>query len=409
MNHSVLILAAIVAAPVLNAAASQPTNPVKLGTAGNYAILAKSGISTTGTTMILGDIGVSPIDATGMTGFGLVMAASGASSTSALVIGKAFASDYAAPTPAALTLAIADMQAAYTDAAGRAPDVTELGAGNIGGLTLAPGVYKWSSSLTIPTDVTLSGGPNSIWILQVAGTLSISPATQVVLKGGAQPRNIFWQVAGQTTLETTSSFKGIILDQTSIVMNAGASLNGRALAQTAVSLDSTSVTSQASTSLIDNHFAIVDSTNPTNTCTVIVSGDEFTVFGDVQGIGTAGQAVTIHYEAPQPTSAFRGDKNVNVTQREFSTIEISFDGSSVTGAPVIIEKCSVRGSANLAKLTGTSTVICRLDSLLALMSPAQLASLEAAFTGNSDVKISVNNGASHGSLTINCNGVTTLD
>jgi hypothetical protein len=216
---------------------------VDLGTAANFVILSKSGISTTGNTSIVGDIGVSPIAATAITGFGLIMAPSNKYSTSSLVTGKVYAADYAAPTPTMLTTAVSNMQTAYTDAAGRTlPDFTELGAGNIGGMTLAPGLYKWSSAVTIPTDVTLSGGPNDIWIFQIAQTLGISSGKKVILSGGAKAVNIFWQVAGQTTLGTTSTFNGNILDQTAIVLQTGARLNGRALAQTAVTLDANAVT-----------------------------------------------------------------------------------------------------------------------------------------------------------------------
>jgi len=220
--------------------------PVDLGSAGNFVILAKSGISTTGTTSIVGDIGMSPIAATAITGFGLIMDSSNQFSTSdpsSLVTGKVYAADYAVPTPAKMTAAVSDMETAYTDAAGRTlPDFTELYSGNLGGQTLAPGLYKWSSVVTIPTDVTLSGGANDVWIFQIAGNLGISSATKVVLSGGAQAKNIFWQVAGQTTLGTTSEFKGNILCQTAIVLNTGATLNGRALAQTAVTLDASAVT-----------------------------------------------------------------------------------------------------------------------------------------------------------------------
>ena len=219
---------------------------VNLGSAGNYVILAKSGISTTGTTLITGNIGVSPIAAIGLTGFGLTMDVSNTFSTSALVTGKVYASDYAVPTPATMTTAISDMQTAYTTANGLAPDVTELGAGNIGGMTLAPGIYKWGTGLTIPTDVTLSGSSNDVWIFQIAQTLDISSATKVILSGGAQAKNIFWIVAGQTTLGTTSVFNGNILDQTNIAIQTGAVLNGRALAQTAVTLDANTITNTES-------------------------------------------------------------------------------------------------------------------------------------------------------------------
>ena len=217
-------------------------DPVNLRTAGNFIILSKSGISTTGTTSIVGNIGVSPIAATAITGFGLVLDRSGTFSKSTLVSEKVYAADYAAPTPTVLTTAVRDMQTAYADAAGRTlPNYTELGAGNIGGLTLTPGLYKWSSAVTIPTNVTLLGSATDVWIFQIAQTLGISSGKRVILSGGAAVRNIFWQVAGQTTLGTTSVFNGVILDATAIVVQTGARLNGKALAQTAVTLDANTV------------------------------------------------------------------------------------------------------------------------------------------------------------------------
>lgn len=240
------ILFGVVALPLVVASQSY-ASPIDLGTAGNFAILAKSGISTTSGTTIVGDIGVSPIAATAITGFGLIMDPSGTFSTSSLVTGKVYAADYAPPTPTYMITAIGDMETAYTDAAGRAAGVTELGAGDIGGMTIPPNVYKWTTGVTIPTDVTLLGGADDVWIFQIAGTLGISSATEVILSGGAQPNNIFWQVAGQTTLGTTSQFKGVILGQTAIVMSTGAELDGRALAQTAVTLDSVSVVPEPGT------------------------------------------------------------------------------------------------------------------------------------------------------------------
>lgn len=216
---------------------------VALQSAAGYAMLAKSGISTTGTTSVTGDLGVSPVGGTAITGFGLVMDSSNEFATSSLVTGRVYASDYAPPSPARMTQAIADMETAYADAEGRTnPTATELGAGSIGGMTLAPGLYKWGTSLSIPTDVTLSGDSNDVWIFQVAQTLDLAPATRVVLSGGAQAGNVFWQVAGQVTLGTTSEFHGTILGRTTIVLNTGADLDGRALAQTAVTLDANSIT-----------------------------------------------------------------------------------------------------------------------------------------------------------------------
>src|ERR1035437_9174392 len=227
--------------PIAALAASPST--VNLGTAGNFVILAKTGISTTGATSVIGDIGVSPAQATYITGFSLILPAASAFSTSALITGKVYAPGYADPTPANLTTAIGDMQTAYTDAAGRSLNaITELGAGNIGGMTLAPGLYKWGTGVTIPTDVTLSGGANDVWIFQIAQGLTVSSATKVNLSGGAQASNVFWAVAGATTIGTGAVFNGNILDQTNIALNTGATLNGRALAQSAVTLQANAVT-----------------------------------------------------------------------------------------------------------------------------------------------------------------------
>ena len=216
--------------------------PVNLGDAGNFVILAKSGISTVPQSVVTGNIGVSPIARGGLTGFSETMDVSNTFSRSGQVVGKLFAADYSAPSPSKLGVAVLDMQAAYTDAAGRAPDYTELGAGNIGGMTLPPGTYKWSSGVVIPTDVTLNGGPNDVWIFQIAGTVTQASATRVNVTGGAQARNIFWQVADVVALGTTAHMEGIVLAQTGITLATGATVNGRLLAQTAVTLQMNVVT-----------------------------------------------------------------------------------------------------------------------------------------------------------------------
>ena len=135
------------------------------------------------------------------------------------------------------------MQTAYTDAAGRIkPDFTNLGAWSIGGKTLTPGLYKWTTSVNIPTDSSFSGGSTDVWIFQVAGTLNMSSAVKIILSGGAKASNIFWQVAGSVSLGTTSHFEGIILGMTDVNMTYGETINGRLLAQTAVTLQKNTVT-----------------------------------------------------------------------------------------------------------------------------------------------------------------------
>jgi len=231
---------------------------IDLGTSGNFVILSKTGISTTGTTSVVGNIGVSPAEATYITGFSLILPATGAYSTSSLVTGKVYAPSYATPTPANISTAVSDMETAYTDGQGRSLSaITELGAGNIGGMTLAPGLYKWGTGVTIPTDVTLTGSANDVWIFVVAQNLDIASAKSIVLSGGAKANNIFWVVAGQTTIGTGAIFNGNILDQTAIVLNTGASLNGRALAQSAVTLDASSVTIPSGSVINSNSSTVV--------------------------------------------------------------------------------------------------------------------------------------------------------
>jgi hypothetical protein len=220
-------------------------SPVNLGLAGTYVILAKTGIATVPTSAVTGNLGISPAAATFITGFSLTADATNVFATSPQVTGKVYAADYAVPTPSSLTTAVANMQTAFTDAAGRAPGVTEVGAGSIGGMTIAPGVYKWGTGLLIATDVTLSGDATAVWIFQIAQGLTMSSGARVMLSGGALAKNIFWQVAGLVELGTTAHAEGVILSQTSITLRTGASVRGRLLAQTAVNIDSSAVVQPA--------------------------------------------------------------------------------------------------------------------------------------------------------------------
>ena len=210
--------------------------PVNLGQAGSFAILSKTGITDVYASAVTGNVGVSPI-----TGAALLLRCNE-------VFGQVFTADAAGPLPCSvtdpsrLTLAVGDMEFAYIDAAGRVlPDFIALGAGEIGGKTLAPGLYKWSTNVSISTDITLSGSSNAVWIFQIAGKLKQANGVRVILAGGALAKNIFWQVAGDATLGTTSHFQGILLGKTLIAVNTGATVNGRLLAQTAVTLQMSSV------------------------------------------------------------------------------------------------------------------------------------------------------------------------
>lgn len=217
----------------LSMMATQP-----LGVAGNFVILSKAGITNVPPSVITGDIGTSPITGASITGI-----------TCPQVIGTIYTVDNYGPAcrvinATMLTTAVLDMETAYNDLAGQTATsaaTTNVGGGTLTDLTLAPGVYEWGSAVTIPTDLTLNGSATDVWIFNVAGTLDIASGKKVILTGGALSQNIFWRVADVVTLGTTSHFEGIILAKTKIVMQTGASINGRLLAQTEVTLDMNTV------------------------------------------------------------------------------------------------------------------------------------------------------------------------
>ena len=189
---------------------------VPLLSAANFAILAGSAITSTGATSITGDLGLSP--GTSIGGF-----------PPGILVGTQRIND------ALATQAKLDLTAAYNDAAGRtSTDIVTL-SGNIGGLTLTPGLYKSTSSLAISSgDLTFDakGNENAVFIIQIASSLTTTSGRRVILSGGAQASNIVWQVGSSATFGTTSVFKGTILAMQSITFNTGATLDGRALAIT---------------------------------------------------------------------------------------------------------------------------------------------------------------------------------
>lgn len=201
-------------------------SPVALGSASTYAVLAGATVTSTGNTSVIGDIGAGPGSA--VTGF-----------PPGVLNGTIHAGDPAAAQ------AQSDLSSAYNDAAGRTLDAVIV-AGNIGGLTLPPGLYKSTSSLAISSgDLTLDAGgnANAVFIFQMASTLTTTSGRQVILSGGANPTNIFWQVGSSATLGTTTAFKGSILAQASITLETGATLDGRALAKEGgITLDANTIT-----------------------------------------------------------------------------------------------------------------------------------------------------------------------
>jgi hypothetical protein len=220
---------------------------VDIGKAGEYTILAKSGISNVAPSRIQGNIAVSPITGTSMTGFDLILETEGRYSTSDQFEGKAYAANYVAPTPATLTTAVSNMEAAYTDAAGRAGDGDKLnlGSGKLGEYVgssdnkLTAGVYTFGTSdVTIKENIYFSGDAKSVFIIRMTGNLRQMTDTSVIL-GEVKAENIFWQIAGNVVVEEGASMAGVLLVKTDVLFMTGSFLEGRVLSQTAVNLQET--------------------------------------------------------------------------------------------------------------------------------------------------------------------------
>ncbi|KAL8291252.1 hypothetical protein RQP46_002230 [Phenoliferia psychrophenolica] len=216
--------------------------PVNLGTAGNYVIIANSGISTVPQSAITGDLGASPVAKTYFTGFSQTRSTDGTYQTSDQVTGRMYSASDASPTPSTLTTAVNDMLTAYTDAMGRSnPDGLNLGGGTISGLSFAPGLYKWGTSLNVEGDIYLNGTSADTWIFQIAGDMNVASSVKLNLGGTALASNIVWTVAKAVTIGSTGKWNGVFLGGTALHMNTGSSLNGRLLAQAAVTLQSSTV------------------------------------------------------------------------------------------------------------------------------------------------------------------------
>lgn len=208
---------------IFSSSGSGGQGALPLNTAGNFAILAGSTITNTGATSITGgDVGVNGPSVTGF--------------PPGTTTGTIYTNP---PDVAIITQAQADLTTAYNDAAGRTTGAVTV-AGDLGGQTLAPGLYKSTSSLGITGNLTLDalGNSNAVFIFQVASSLTTTTGSQIILSGGAQPQNVYWQVGSSAVLGSNSVFEGVIMADQSITAATGATLDGRALARIgAVTLD----------------------------------------------------------------------------------------------------------------------------------------------------------------------------
>jgi len=314
---------------------------VPLGVAGNFVILSKAGITDVPSSVITGDIGTSPISGTAI------------GVTCAEVSGTIYTVSAAGPlpcrviNPGMLTVAVLNMQAAYTDAAGRTATsaaTTNVGGGTLTDLTLAPGVYEWGSNVTIPTDLTLNGSATDVWIFNVNGTLDMASGKSVILTGGALPQNIFWRVSGAVTLGTTSHFEGVILAMTNIAMNTGASINGRLLAQTAVTLQQNTVTVSGTSG---------GGTKPPEYCRDFVTGGGW-INGNSHNSGHKNDKATFGVSGGIKNGKFWGQLSYNDHGKD----GVSVKSTSVTDY-IVIDSVTrqIEGIAKVGRISVTYTVV----------------------------------------------------
>jgi LPXTG-motif cell wall-anchored protein len=254
------------------AGAAAYENSVGLGTAGSYSVLASQTVTNTGNSVLGGDLGVDPL--TAITGF----------PTPGHVLGATNSANAAAQSAQAAN------STAYLDAAGRTPTGTALGAAQVGG-TLLPGVYKANSDLGVSGDVTLDGqgDPNSVFIFQIGAALTTASSTRILLTGAAQACNVFWQVTSSATLGTGNTFVGTVLALTSISIDTGTTVLGRALAQTgAVTLDD---------NVFTNPTCAPTPTTTTVTATAGTTGGTSTLTATVAAAGANAPTGTVTFSA----------------------------------------------------------------------------------------------------------------
>jgi hypothetical protein len=234
----------LTAAAMVNAATAGDTLPLDIGTAGDYVLLAEAAI-TGPSVLIDGDIGCYKT-AAAITGYALTMDGDGDYSTSSSVTGQVHAPEYSSATKNIMKQAVKDMVAAHDDAMSRPStdssyDRVGVAAGGIGGQTLLPGVYTFSSYINIATDLTFKGGPDDVWIIKTANYIVMTAAMDILLVDGAQAKNIFWVAENYVSLGANVDFAGIILSKGYTTFGNPVSHDGRILSQTAITIPGASI------------------------------------------------------------------------------------------------------------------------------------------------------------------------
>lgn len=213
--------------------------------AGQFTLLAKAGITNVPTSVITGNIGVSPIAASAMTGLALIYdAAHPEYQTSAQITGMVFAADYGGTTPSIMTALVGDMMSAYSavGAFQTSGDGLNRHAGLLSGKTLEAGVYEWNTDVSFSQDLYLQGSETDVFVFKIIGNLVVGSSAAVVLQGGVVASNVVWRTTGYVDIGTHAHMEGSFYVKTAATLKTGASLHGRIFAQTAITLDRVTIT-----------------------------------------------------------------------------------------------------------------------------------------------------------------------
>ncbi len=321
-HRSAVLLAsiAVIGIAILPTAAHAADGPIDLGTADTFAVLGGSEVTfaATGPTTVIGDVGVSP--GTSVTGQENLVQTGG--------------SVYAPPS--LVDQAKSDLGTAYGVADGLSPDVIDLG--DLAGQSLDPGVYEGELSLT--GTLTLAGDANSYWVFQARSSLIVGSDAEVIVTGGANSCNVFWQVPTSATIDGSELFVGTVMANQAITVTSGATIQGRLLAlNAAVTLDNDTITRPSD---CDNVSPTITSAGPTAgtagteySYTVTASGTPIPTYTITGGTLPTGLGLDATSGTISGTPTTPGTYTFTVTASNGTTPDASATYTVVIAAPLI--------------------------------------------------------------------------
>ncbi|KAJ7643861.1 hypothetical protein FB45DRAFT_282800 [Roridomyces roridus] len=240
--HTSCLSTGVVFLAILGSSLAAGPVPIAMGSVGSFAVLAGTHVTGSSDSLVVGDLGVGHAVNKSVAGFTLAQDASQQFWTSPQVQGRVMGTTDAPPTPALIAAGLQDLNSALNDAMSRLnPDFSNLQDGRIGGSNLTPGLYLWTTGVTISSDITISGGPTDTFIFVLTGSFNQAVDVKMTLVGGALPQNIFWVFAGTATVGSGATFQGNLLSKSNLAVDMAALINGGVYALKTISLEHATV------------------------------------------------------------------------------------------------------------------------------------------------------------------------